>query len=321
MEGEESKSITKPLGSLPEPLPASLSESLPENFDTGSETALSILSAEYLSIDPDENGYPQDSDYPEGYPHAGEIAGEGEDQAIQQPTRQFVFNLPALITMLLLMLAIGFTGGALLGSFGGYYLATSRGLVPRLGQAETRTNVPLQIAPAPEQGQGAERQFIIPLPLAPGQSGPPPGSVLPPGIAPGQVIPGPGVVPGSGGTAPGTNRPYLGVRYDQLSPQIAETMHLSVSQGALVRSVDPGSPAARAGIETGDIIIAVNDQPVDLNHPLFLELLKYQPGENLTITFRKGSEDFTKTLKLEAAPAPQPPQQPQQQPRQRLPRS
>ncbi|MBI3942232.1 MAG: PDZ domain-containing protein [Chloroflexi bacterium] len=251
----------------------------------------------------------------------GEAPGEREEQEFQEPVRQFVFNVPGLIAILLLMLAIGFTGGTLLGGFGGYYLAASRGIVPRAERIETQANIPLQIMPAPGQSQGEERQFIIPLPLSPGQSGLPPGSVIPPGIAPGQVIPGPGVLPGSGGIAPGANRPYLGVRYDQISPQIAQNLHLSVSEGALVREVDPSSPAARAGLETGDVITAVDDQAVDLSHPLFLELLKHQPGENLTLTVRRGNEDLKKTLTLDTAPAPQPQPQPQRQPRQSLPRS
>lgn len=85
------------------------------------------------------------------------------------------------------------------------------------------------------------------------------------------------------------NRPYLGVRYIDLS--IAFGLNSSISedltQGALifgdkdhrVTAVYPNSPAEKAGLEFGDIILKVNDDPVDARHSLTELLQQYEIGD------------------------------------------
>ena len=57
-------------------------------------------------------------------------------------------------------------------------------------------------------------------------------------------------------------RGYLGVGLQPLDENIAESLGLPKDSGEIVRSVQPGDPAARAGIQQGDVIVSVNRQPV-----------------------------------------------------------
>jgi S1-C subfamily serine protease len=54
------------------------------------------------------------------------------------------------------------------------------------------------------------------------------------------------------------SHPMIGVGLDNIPPELAG----SIRQGALVRSVLPGSPASQAGLRTGDVIVAVGGKPV-----------------------------------------------------------
>ena len=62
------------------------------------------------------------------------------------------------------------------------------------------------------------------------------------------------------GQAP--QRGYLGVSLQPLDENIAGSLGLPKDNGEIVRSVQPGDPASRAGIQQGDVIIRVNNQPV-----------------------------------------------------------
>jgi Do/DeqQ family serine protease len=64
-----------------------------------------------------------------------------------------------------------------------------------------------------------------------------------------------------GGTA--VKRPWLGAKLQAVTPDIAEGLGLKRPIGALVGSVAPDSPAARAGLKTGDLILAVDGQTVE----------------------------------------------------------
>lgn len=61
------------------------------------------------------------------------------------------------------------------------------------------------------------------------------------------------------------NRGMLGVMVQNLNPQLASAFNLTNNQGAIVTEVVPYSPAARIGLQVGDIILRVNGQPVQDN--------------------------------------------------------
>ncbi len=58
-------------------------------------------------------------------------------------------------------------------------------------------------------------------------------------------------------------RGRLGVTVQNLTPELAKAFDIRRSQGAVIAQVDPGSPADKAGLQPGDVVVAVNDRPVN----------------------------------------------------------
>ena len=58
-------------------------------------------------------------------------------------------------------------------------------------------------------------------------------------------------------------RGWLGVSIQPLTPELAKSFGLTDSKGALVASVQDGSPAERAGVKPGDVIVRYDGKPVD----------------------------------------------------------
>jgi serine protease Do len=86
------------------------------------------------------------------------------------------------------------------------------------------------------------------------------------------------------------SRGRIGVQIDQVSKEVAESIGLGKPSGALVRSVEAGSPAEKGGVEAGDIIIKFDGKPVDKSSDLPRIVGGTKPGTKSTVTvFRRGS--------------------------------
>lgn len=103
--------------------------------------------------------------------------------------------------------------------------------------------------------------------------------------------------------------PYLGVRYLMVIPELAKEQKLPVDYGALVRgsqegaAVIPDSPAAKAGIQTEDIILEINGQKLDSSHPLNLLIQKYNIGDTIILKIQRGVQKIEIKATLEERPA------------------
>ncbi|WP_245643760.1 trypsin-like peptidase domain-containing protein [Paraburkholderia oxyphila] len=86
---------------------------------------------------------------------------------------------------------------------------------------------------------------------------------------------------GSGGTARTTHT--FGMQVEDVSPGIAAALGLPSASGALVDTVDPGSPAAAAGVNAGDVIIRVGDKPVDGAAALAEQLAAVPPATKASL--------------------------------------
>jgi len=85
-------------------------------------------------------------------------------------------------------------------------------------------------------------------------------------------------------------RGRIGVQIDQVSKDVAESIGLGKAQGALVRGVEGGAPAEKAGIEAGDIIIKFEGKPIDKAGDLPRMVGNVKPGTKAVVTvFRRGA--------------------------------
>lgn len=93
-------------------------------------------------------------------------------------------------------------------------------------------------------------------------------------------------------------RGYLGVRIQPLTPDLAKAFGIDSTQGALVAQVEKGSPAEKAGLREGDIIIAVDGKKVDGPENLSLLIAQSSPGTEVELTIiRDGKQrKFRATL-------------------------
>ncbi|MBI4312239.1 MAG: trypsin-like peptidase domain-containing protein, partial [Chloroflexi bacterium] len=93
--------------------------------------------------------------------------------------------------------------------------------------------------------------------------------------------------------------PFMGVGLDDIDIPTAAERNLSVREGALIKEVEPGSPAAQAGLRLNDVIVAVDGKTVPSVKAL-LQLLRgeYKVGQRATVAVIRGNDrkEFTVTL-------------------------
>jgi serine protease Do len=95
------------------------------------------------------------------------------------------------------------------------------------------------------------------------------------------------------------SRGYIGVTLQAVDPELARSFGLSENtRGIAITSVEPGSPGAKAGLQTGDVITAVNGQNVNEPGTLRVQVAGMAPGSTIHLkVFRGGaSKDINVTL-------------------------
>ena len=109
-------------------------------------------------------------------------------------------------------------------------------------------------------------------------------------------------------------RPYIGVRYEGIDLQLKLDKHLSVDHGALIGpgtdaagntqpAITPGSPAEKAGLQSGDIVVSIEGQAIDTEHPLDAVLAGYAPGQTIHLSILRGTTTLTIAVTLGTRPA------------------
>ena len=104
----------------------------------------------------------------------------------------------------------------------------------------------------------------------------------------------------SGGKA--VKRPWLGARLQAVTPEIAESLGLRLPSGALVASVVPDGPAARAGLKASDLIVAIDGQPVDDPNAFDYRFATRPLGGTAQIDVQRSGKLVKLTIPLETAP-------------------
>lgn len=93
-------------------------------------------------------------------------------------------------------------------------------------------------------------------------------------------------------------RPYLGVQIQHINPSIAQRYNLPVEWGAYVVRIGGNSPASKAGISVGDIILRIGNITLDENTQFLNALFTYQPGDVVDVEILRGETDITVQVQL-----------------------
>jgi 2-alkenal reductase len=99
------------------------------------------------------------------------------------------------------------------------------------------------------------------------------------------------------------DHPYIGVNYQQVDPAIASALNLDASQGVVVTQVEPSSPAAKAGLQESDVILSLDANKIDQDHPLSGILLDHKVGDTVTLTIIRSNKQMQIQLTLSAHPS------------------
>lgn len=86
------------------------------------------------------------------------------------------------------------------------------------------------------------------------------------------------------------SRPYMGISFQPISPEIALRYNLPVQWGAYITKVSSGSPASQAGLRQGDIITKLGEVEIDESHPYLNTLFTFAPGQSIAVEFIRNGQ-------------------------------
>jgi Do/DeqQ family serine protease len=111
-----------------------------------------------------------------------------------------------------------------------------------------------------------------------------------------------GVIASAQGGSAVVRRPWLGAKLQAVTPEIAESLSLKRPVGALVSSVAAKSPAARAGMRTGDLVVSVDGQDIDDVNAFDYRFATKPLGGLAQIGVVRGGRSVRLAVALESAP-------------------
>lgn len=100
-------------------------------------------------------------------------------------------------------------------------------------------------------------------------------------------------------------RGWLGVSIQPVTPELAKALQLPKEEGALVAEVLPDSPAAKAGVQAGDVIVAYEGHPIAKVSDLPRLVAGTPTGQSATVQVLREGKPLTFTAKIVELPAPQ----------------
>ena len=97
-------------------------------------------------------------------------------------------------------------------------------------------------------------------------------------------------------------RGFIGVQIQAITPELADSLHLKTSKGALVADAQPNTPAAKAGLRSGDVIVAVNGEPIEAARELSRKIAALGPEKKAQISYLRGGREANVEITLGALP-------------------
>lgn len=93
-------------------------------------------------------------------------------------------------------------------------------------------------------------------------------------------------------------RPFMGISYQAISPQVAAMYNLPTQWGIYVEQVVSGSPASKSGLQQGDIITSLNNISIDETHQYLNMLYTFKPGDTISIGVLRDGKTINMNITL-----------------------
>ena len=100
-------------------------------------------------------------------------------------------------------------------------------------------------------------------------------------------------------------RGWIGVGVQDITAELAQSFKLSAARGVLITQVERGSPADKAGMKPGDILLTVNDRPVADTTTMLNLIASLQPGQQAAIRLTRNQTETDLTVTIGRRPRPQ----------------
>lgn len=93
-------------------------------------------------------------------------------------------------------------------------------------------------------------------------------------------------------------RPYMGISFQPINPDIAAQYNLPAQWGVYITKVADNSPASKAGLQQGDIITKVGDVTLDETHSYVNTLFTYKPGDQISLEVVRSNKNIQVPITL-----------------------
>ena len=94
------------------------------------------------------------------------------------------------------------------------------------------------------------------------------------------------------------SRPFMGISYQAISPDISAMYNLPVKWGIYVQKIVDGSPASKSGLQEGDIIDSLGGVQLDETHQYLNMLYTYKPGDTVSLGVLRNGKEMTIDITL-----------------------
>ena len=94
------------------------------------------------------------------------------------------------------------------------------------------------------------------------------------------------------------SRPFMGISYQAISPDISAMYNLPVKWGIYVQKIVDGSPASKSGLQEGDIIDSLDGVQLDETHQYLNMLYTYKPGDTVSLGILRNGKEMTIDITL-----------------------
>jgi serine protease DegQ len=101
-------------------------------------------------------------------------------------------------------------------------------------------------------------------------------------------------------------RGWIGIEAQDITPELAESFRLPKTNGSLIASIVSGSPAERAGLKPGDILLSINDQAVEDSSSMLTLISGLIPNRTANLKIIRNQKEINVSVLIGKRPKPKP---------------